>query len=441
MQMMISKEDFESLKEATSKNPLKPFEKCEHTDLNKTITQLPTNVTLPPKISQFIYQYLAEKIESGKKNGETIDRNSVRISVNEAPATHSKEIICYTENDVPIVLAGDAALGLSYFKGLNAGLESTAYFLSTLAPIIQEGFSNQDLLKNALTQHQTWFLKDFSPKKVREVAHYSTWRIRSAMHLMKAAQNLKMASIGDDDAYDPKNGIKDAFDLQDLAPEMAKNRRSYPHREYDLVKLGQFDHVPLKHTLLKIKKLFVDYGKPYKSLAQLKQDFRQPMVGLNHVFIGFLKIIASILILNFKQFSDGVFTVLRGILEIATTPLAWIIKPITRGLASLIRGQPKIENNTGLRKVVQSGICLLGNKQTEPLSPKEIYDFLAICNDLHRKFDKSIKRAQPTEIDQLKEHTAYSALRSDTAHITPEKVKHYLELFSTTPPPSGPKHK
>ncbi len=47
----------------------------------------------------------------------------MRISSNEAPATYAKEPV-YFYQGVPVQLCGDAALGLSYFKGLNAGIES-----------------------------------------------------------------------------------------------------------------------------------------------------------------------------------------------------------------------------------------------------------------------------------------------------------------------------
>lgn len=418
MQMMISKQAFLNLQNATSKNPIKPF----------AIDQL-SMPELPQNISAFINEYLTYKIQACHLNRETIDQDSIRISVNEAPATHAKQVI-NTAHPIPVILVGDAGLGLSYFKGLNAGLESTARFLSQLAPTLRQGLSNPLEMRTALQNYQTWFLEDFAPRKIKEVSQFSTRRIRSAAKIMEVARGLKRSSMVEH-FYDPEPLITDYFSLlaQDPLAEtiQSKSWHAYPHRAYDPVKLGQFAYVPLQHTQLKIKKLFVDYFKPYKSSFQLRQDFKQPLVGVVNISAGLAKLIVGIFTLNIKRFGDGLLTLFRGTLELLTTPMAWCVKPITRGIATLIRGPITIENNHGLKRVARHGYERLNEISAEEFSAQEAYDLLAVCNDLHRKFDKADSRGQTSTL-KMEEHTRFAALRADTV-LNKHKVLNYFSLF------------
>ena len=145
MQMMISREDYLHLKTATSKNPLRPF-LGTHSSI----------LALPEKLRSFISYYLQNRISS-TANKYSIDKASIRISVNETPATHAKNIVCSREQ-ARVLLAGDAALGLSYFKGLNAGVEASAQFFTILEPAIQNGFQDQARFDTLLSHYQQWFL-------------------------------------------------------------------------------------------------------------------------------------------------------------------------------------------------------------------------------------------------------------------------------------------
>ncbi len=260
MQIMISKADFLALQKATSKNPLKPFATVNS---ERAIIDAPQ---LPAQINSFLTAYLTRKIQDSKSLGQDLDRESIRISVNEAPATHAKEVV-RAHGDARVVLEGDAALGLSYFKGLNAGLEATAKFLSIMKASIQEAFHTVDALDSNLLRYQTWFLEDFAPKKVDEVGMYSFLWIRSAMALMKTVQWFKNGSQADfDEDLTPE--IQTYFDY--LVNNLGKDKRwkLFPHRAYDPVQFWQLGYVPLIHTTKKIAKIFVDYLKPYKSKAQ-----------------------------------------------------------------------------------------------------------------------------------------------------------------------------
>lgn len=422
MQMIISKEDFLALSKATSKNPLKPFATSEKPE---------ENVVIPQHLKSFLMAYIQQKIADTTDAGQQLDKESIRISVNELPATHAKKVV-NKRGKAHVVLEGDAALGLSYFKGLNAGLEASARFLTTLSPAIKNSFKDKELLNKQLDHYQSWFLNDFSPKKVKEVGQYSFWKIKSFMKTMQAIRDLKNTSMADIDE-DLNPAIVDYFKYYTKDPlDRNSNQRwrPFPHREYDLVKFGQFDYVPLKHTAKKIVKIFVDYFKPYKSNTQLKQDFKQPFVGIANLFVGLGKSTVGLFTLNFWLIADGLFIMLRGVIELVTTPLTWFLKPVTRGIVTLIhRGYKKIEENSGIQDLAQYGHNYLAKTEKSELeSDQTIYELLSVCNDIHRKFDKSVTRGQATELE-VEEFRSYAEIRSDNV-VDPQKLSHYFSLFA-----------
>jgi 2-polyprenyl-6-methoxyphenol hydroxylase-like FAD-dependent oxidoreductase len=428
MQMMISKKDFLALEKATSKNPLKPYavtKSGEH----------PEKIILPSRLKSFLTKYIQYKTQDVTEAGQVIDSESVRISVNEAPATYAREIFT-KRGGARVVLEGDAALGLSYFKGLNAGLEASAEFLSTMSSVIQDSFKDKTAMDRQLNKYQTWFLKDFSPKKVKEVGQYSFWKIRSAMTVMHIARVIKNASMLDeDDDLDPVIADYFRYDATDPLYRASHQRwRPFPHREYDLVKFGQLDYVPLKHTAKKIAKIFIDFFTPYKSSTQLTQDFKQPFVGIANFFVGLGKIVVGVSTLNIWMLSDGLFHMLRASIELIMTPVTWLLKSMTRGIATLIHGgYKKIEDNKSLQDLAQHGLDDL-NKTAQTVEKgltdkdKTIYELLSMCHDIHRKFDKSVHRGQPTELG-VEEALSYFEIRAD--HILDrQKLHHYFSLFA-----------
>lgn len=423
MQMPISKEDFLILQKATSKNPLKLY----------AAEEVPQDApTLPPHLKAFLAGYLNNKIKDTTHVGQFIDKESVRISVNETPATHAKQIV-NKKGHARVVLAGDSALGLSYFKGLNAGFEASAKFLTSMSLAIEDSFKNKELMDKQLDKYQHWFLTIFSPQKVKEVGQYSFWRLRSLIKAARAIQSFKIMTVPDEnDALYPEIANYFKYFIKDPLDKKSIKWRAFPHREYDLVKLGQFDDVPLKHTAKKIIKIFVDYFKPYKSKNQLIQDFKQPLVGMINFFIGFGKTLAGIFTINFKLIPDGLFNMLRGIIELITTPLTWLLKPMTRGIVTLTHGgYKKIEENSGLQNLAQYGRSYLTKINENDLkSDKTIYELLSICNDIHRKFDKSLTRNQFTDLE-VEEYKSYSEVRIDNA-LNRQKLNHYFSLFAPT---------
>lgn len=408
MQMMISKEEFLALKDATSKNPLRPF-----AENNSEVKKL----KLPEVLEKFVFSYLIKKIKS-KYSSEMFDEKSIRISVNEAPATHAKNVVNFA--GIPKILVGDAGLGLSYFKGLNAGLQSTAHFLSLMKENIIHGLKKENDTISAMKEYEEWFLQDFAPKKVREVSSYSTYNIRSAMKFMRSMRSIKASSMEDIEA-DNEDIIRYYFKLT-KQHDLAGNWKMYPHRHYDPVKLGQFEHIPVEHSAQRTLKLFTDYVKPYKSNAQLKQDFKQPLVGTVNVFTGLAKIIASPFTLNSDRFVDGTASLLRGTVEIVTTPLAWTIKPIFRGISTAFSDELKIENNEGIQNLARLGLQQLNEYKEDEVCK---YKLFALSHDIHRKFSKAAVRQQKTNI-ALEEHSEYAMLRETK---TKAQLQKYFSLF------------
>jgi 2-polyprenyl-6-methoxyphenol hydroxylase-like FAD-dependent oxidoreductase len=440
MQMMIPREAYLKLKAATSKSPIMPFvsdnkieieEKKLDPDLvgGETISY----ETMPTAIRAFIDKYLKRKRISSFEDKQHLDPRSIRISVNEAPATYAKQPT-YNHHGIPTVLVGDAGLGLSYFKGLNAGIESTAKWFTLLAPSIESDFSEN--IMDGLNNYSHWFTEDFSKRKVKEVESYSSYRIRAPEKLMQNVRNIK--GFSEEDTYSDDPILEQyflAFNNQSSIEQYGYRtlKTLYPHRSHDpTIKLGQFEYIPIIYTMGRIFKLFYSYCKPYKSDFQFKQDVKQPLVGLVNLLTGGIKFIASILTLNTALFFDGSFTVIRGTLEIITFPFAWTIKPLIRGSITLIAGEPKIEENSGIKKLAKLGLKLLAELKDDKALEEDFnqkYQLLAISSDLHRKFDKSSKRQQSSSIE-IDEKERFASIRSSSKSISKIQFKEYFLLFS-----------
>lgn len=418
MQLMIDKRAFDALQNATSKDPLLPFAPEKKNGMTMT--------EVPQQYQQFVNRYLTEKIKSAGEKSFELNRDSIRISVNEAPATHAEQVK-YTFKGIPVLLVGDAGLGLSYFKGLNAGIESTAQLFTSVADAVRDAL-NIDKMQQGLQQYQNWFTS-FAAKKIQEVKSYSTWRIRAAMRVIKVVQGFKNASMVEDEA-DLNPVLTDYFNLVDgLKQGEQAAFRLYPHRSYDPVKLGQYSHVPVIHSLKKIWKLFEDYKNPYKGWYQVRQDFAQPLVGIVNAFSGSVKIIGAVFTLNGKRLADGLFTLTRGVLELATTPWAWTVKPLFRGLVSVFSPPVLIEKGSCMQTLASLGHKKLdAHDFDDDFIPTELYAVKAVCNDLHRKFQKADRRDQRS-LNKEEEKKRWDAMEKSGPYVSSESARQYFSLF------------
>ena len=412
MQMMISKEDFELLKAYTSKNPMFLYESSD--DIKSE---------LPPRLKSFITGYISAKIQATQPQGHIIDYKTIRISVNEAPATHARQVVTQ-HNQARVILKGDSALGLSYFIGLNAGLEATIHFFTYMKETILDSFKNKSAMDNALAEYQSWFLNVFAPKKVKEVADYSFKYIRSGMFAMQATRSILESSAVDDDYDDLDDAITDYL-KHFIGNNPGQSPRFFAHRPYDPVQFSTLSYVPPQHTLKKIEKVFTDYGKPYKSPGQIKEDLKQPLRGVAHLAIGAGKSILGLVTSHSDTLTDGLSTAAGGFVEVVTTPLN-MLKPISRGLLTWMHGGFKtIEENVGIKKLAQLGLNYLD-------ANRSVYEIRSICNDIHRKFRKSLDRGQTTHMEN-DEFQRFAETRTDN-ETNLEKMRHYFTLFTEQNP-------
>lgn len=426
MQLMISKEQFNQLQKATSKTPFKPF--TEDAELLANQPKIQLDATL----RGFIYGYLLEKIKDFSQESEIVDADSIGISVNEAPATYAK-LVTTQAHKTAIALVGDAGLGLSYFKGLNAGLESAAEFFNNTKKAFRSGINDPAALTDGLNRYQSWFSNDFAPKKVAEVGSYSTYKIRSVMRVMEGLQSIKNSSV-EYDEFDPETILTGYFHDVRRQPVATMLRWSpFPHRPHGIIKPGQFSYTPISHTLYKISKLLTDVFTPYKSNSHIKQDVKQPLVGVGNFFIGIGKIAAGFIRFSPYTFLDGCVTIVRGALEIATTPVTWLIRPLFKAIATAIHGgRQKVEENTGIQRLVSLGNQLHDQGINQTSDYHKMHSLLAICNDLHRKFIKATHRGQKTMMSTDDENQRYKAV-TQSPEFDEDKVLHYYALFTPKP--------
>ncbi len=420
LQIVISKEDYEPLQSASFKEPI-TLKNLHHQDKK----------TLSHGLETFVTNYLAQL--SWRKG---ILSDSIKISAIEAPATAVKQVFICNESthQVPVVLIGDASLGLSYFKGLNAGLESTAKLLEMLSD--QTIFKNPAHIIDRLTHYQNWFLNKFVPKKIKEVALFSVTRVRPLYYLMRTVQFFKSGSLVN--AMHSENPfIQNYLNLKENMPSLHTWQiKKYPHRSYDPVISEQFTFVPFEHTLKKITKLFSDYFTPYKSFFHFKHDIQQPLFGIGHLYIGVLKIFLSITKQDGLFFLDGLLTLIRGALEIGLTPLSWTLKPLIRAIITVFSPLKTIETNVGVQRTAKQGLDYLANEnlkeyvsEYEEFPPIDLYNLRAVANDLHRKYEKACYRHQKTHISAENEYRLFS--NTQDKKTSQQDLENYFSLFNS----------
>lgn len=203
---------------------------------------------------------------------------------------------------------------------------------------------------------------------------------------------------------------------------------------------------------------FVDTFKPYKFSDHAKKDLLQPISGLGNIVKGIINLLGAPvlfvgntiryifisdsfsgflylynIVLNIHRTAswmlDGVSSLVRGVTQIAATPLAWFIKMPLRGLVTAIKGIPSIEQNSGIQKLVAEG--------KTAVQEGKVYHVNAIRHELHRKYKKATERGQKTNIPKKLEEDFFRSIYISRHCMRPlqEKVAtnalQYIGLFST----------
>lgn len=126
---------------------------------------------------------------------------------------------------------------------------------------------------------------------------------------------------------------------------------------------------------------FIDTFRPYKSTHHFLSDLAQPLRGIGNILKGLLTLagmsllipanilalligtlvtrdlkylveIAENLLGSLTTIIDSVLTVGRGLIQILTTPLTWFLKIPLRGIIAGFLGKPKIQNNRGIKRLL-----------------------------------------------------------------------------------------
>lgn len=426
LQLVISKENYEPLQSASFKEPI-------------TLKNLRSNTALPRGLETFVTNYLARLPWK-----QHIQSDSIQISAIEAPATAVHQVFISNESthQVPVVLIGDASLGLSYFKGLNAGLESTAQLLAILSISSETKFENRSAIIANLRRYQTWFLEEFVPKKFKEVALFSSTRVKPLYYIIRSVQFLKSQSLYNE-MHSENPFLQNYLNLKEQIPSLKTWQiKKYPHRSYDPITSEQFTFVPFEHTFKKITKLFTSYFTPYKSFFHFKHDIQQPIFGIGHLYTGILKMILGLIARDGLLFLDGLLTVIRGVLEIGMTPLSWTLKPIIRLIITVFSSPQLIEKNAGIRRTAKYGSDYLANDNLteyvtdyEDFPPIDLYNLRSVANDLHRKYEKAYHRQQKTHIDMENENRLFS--KTQEKNISKQDLEDYFSLFNSSNIPAS----
>ena len=216
-----------------------------------------------------------------------------------------------------------------------------------------------------------------------------------------------------------------------------------------------------------IVKDFIDSFKPYKygTAFEVKRTVLQPIYGLVNIAIGlkrilvdpivnfgkavllFLSIIgnpdaasvklfksASAIFSIFTSVANGASYLLRGSVQLLFTPLSWTIRPLLRLAISQIideNEKPCIVNNAGIQARLE-----IVRKAQEVDSEKGIAKGEQACNEIHRKFSKSLERGEDIgkhDLTEDVERKLFNEIKISSAGEGIDRrtrVNNYLRLFA-----------
>lgn len=371
-QIMITKEQFKILEaQAKSGNPIRPFSGDD-----------PRADIIPEVVMQQVKGYLGMRLRHYTKENDIVNLNTATISVNEAPATYAKEVYKQVTDSQgktrDLVLVGDAAMGLSYFKGINAGFESCAKLLDRITQPAAER-------TKGLQDYKQWFEKDFAPGKVGEVGFYSNYVIGA---MLGAFRTLKTV-IGSDKlmSSDAAERTVDMYlaHLTDVnnakqsdSQAVPEWKHAYEHDGRSLDNVISFQPKSGSVLLERIGKEVVDSVKPYKSTYHILRDLVTPLRSVYHTVVGGAQLALALPIElvnaavgviapnkfetrmgNLKEcgqnfltrLGEGASRVLFGA-SLAVESVMLPVKLVSRAVSTALSGDVLIENNKEMSKLI-----------------------------------------------------------------------------------------
>jgi hypothetical protein len=218
---------------------------------------------------------------------------------------------------------------------------------------------------------------------------------------------------------------------------------------------------------LNMGKDVVDTFKPYKGFYQSTRDFLQPLDGVWNILRGAVLVVLSLggmmsalypfllaLIISplilcfmpsryvgdalgfylsmagiyFSSMNEGTAAFLRGLGQVATTPLTWFIKMPLRGLITLFKGVPKAEESETIVRLAKAGHDMLDVDANPLLGMRTA----RIINSIHAKFECAVKKGQGTGIFERENEKLNNFLNADTPAEGRFAAREYLNQFALT---------
>lgn len=153
-----------------------------------------------------------------------------------------------------------------------------------------------------------------------------------------------------------------------------------------------------------------DIFRPYKSGYYIKHDLAQPLRG----FISILK---------------GVGQLIKGVLQIVTTPFIWLFRMLPKGTITSITGFPKIEESKNIQYWVAE-VNRVANVENLYLAAEKERALLGICLSTHHIFRAARVMKQPSGIsDELESMYFADAMKPDTLVKNLINRMDYMSLF------------
>jgi hypothetical protein len=209
------------------------------------------------------------------------------------------------------------------------------------------------------------------------------------------------------------------------------------------------------NPILSSGKDIADTFKPYKSFYHVIRDAIQPLNGLGNIVKGVFDIVASPLILLYNtaryaklaiqknraeyftmpmtvhgikaagHFTGGLTSIVRGIGQIATTPLMWLRIPF-RGMITAVTGRPTLSDE------VQEGVnnlAELAKKQDKTITDAKTLD---------KGIVSLIRKSRKAEVRNQNFGNAQKVSDDDIEHLIPFANTRSKEIFSGDQPASPP---
>ncbi|MBA2653938.1 MAG: hypothetical protein H0U71_02585 [Gammaproteobacteria bacterium] len=180
------------------------------------------------------------------------------------------------------------------------------------------------------------------------------------------------------------------------------------------------------NPLLAMRKDFVDTFKPYKSRFYIARDFLQPFRGIGNILKGVFNILVSPVLflantfryayraiaerslnlfannmaMNFARTGggilDGITSLIRGVGQLVTTPLTWLIRMPLRGIITGVKGMPTVVDS--LKKKAEKTEVLL-KKENITLNDAIAIDHVVL--GFYGKMLKGMQRGQKPGADTV----------------------------------------